>query len=153
MHVCERTIPFDVILVPEISLIWPAGQVPSSTLIRCPSRRSPISRSRETGCAVLTTDARPLAPKIAATNIRPLPATRALPSIKSGRRANSIDELAILKAVRRAIEHASGTYACPCCLVRGSEKTTQMRTKHDRCAVIRCLTGAFIRLKGAKEKA
>ena len=51
MHFCTRTIPVEVILAPEISLTWPAGQVPSSTLMRCPSRKSPISCSRETCCA------------------------------------------------------------------------------------------------------
>jgi hypothetical protein len=34
MHFCERMIPVEVNFVPEISLIWPAGQVPSSTLMR-----------------------------------------------------------------------------------------------------------------------
>jgi len=51
MHFCARTMPVEVILVPEISLTWPAGQVPTSTLTRCPSRNSPMSCSRETCCA------------------------------------------------------------------------------------------------------
>ena len=34
MHFRVRSTPVDVILEPDISLIWPAGQVPSSTLMR-----------------------------------------------------------------------------------------------------------------------
>jgi hypothetical protein len=48
MHFCARTIPVAVILAPEISLIWPAGHEPSSTLTRCPSCKLTMSCSRDT---------------------------------------------------------------------------------------------------------
>jgi hypothetical protein len=52
MHRCTRRIPVAVILAPETSLISPAGQDPSSTLMRWPSRRSAMSCSRDTCWAI-----------------------------------------------------------------------------------------------------
>ena len=66
MHFRVRTRPVFVIFVPDISLTCPAGQVPSSTLTRCPRRNSTMSFSFENCCArvVLTRMDIPLAPRI-----------------------------------------------------------------------------------------
>jgi hypothetical protein len=52
MHFRDRITPVSVILVPDTSLICPAGQLPSSTLTRWPRRNSTMSCSRETVACV-----------------------------------------------------------------------------------------------------
>ena len=60
IHFRAQTTPVAVILVPDTSLIWPAGQVPSSTLTRCPSRKLTISCSRPTvACACVAATSNP----------------------------------------------------------------------------------------------
>ena len=52
MHLRVRSTPDVVICEPWTSLICPAGHEPSSTMTRWPSRRSTMSCSRETACAM-----------------------------------------------------------------------------------------------------
>ena len=52
MHFRTATTPAAVIWAPDTSLIWPAGQEPSSTRMRWPSRRLTMSCSRATCSAI-----------------------------------------------------------------------------------------------------
>src|SRR3954451_3954207 len=56
MHFRAGTTPAVVIWAPETSLIWPAGQKPSSTRMRWPSLRLTMSCSRAT-CSAMAGDA------------------------------------------------------------------------------------------------